>query len=575
MMKRRFIFFIIIIVMVGLLVFPEAQLINLKVVSTGVHDIASDINNVVHLVWSQRGVLYYGQIESGKIINSEIIPKSYDYKTSFIRPRLSVRPDGRSVHLSWMNARPGTELIHVWKNSNGWHREIVWEKSDDYHVSAPFAVCDLKGTVHVMAQLWRSDGSELYNKIVYWYKRAYSTSWNKGFTIWEGTKKWRDISMFVDIHGGVHAVFKSGSDPGKYIYAPNGKLLKDQKIEDIPIAPGKRANCVSFGDLYVTKNGQVHHAFMTYKRETIDYARKNSLYSSFSSYSQPSLGGIHICEEENYPNPWPSIAVASWGEVMVTWAEMPCPHKTANRIVLSIKSKNSESWKKKIITNTALIHKDSKPSITANDDGIFLVYRNNNRNLMLYTTAEIIHVNQPPVARLTYSPDNGLYPLRVTLDASGSYDPDGSIVRYLIDFGDGTSSNVKRVDNVYSKPGTYTVELKVTDNDGASSYAKGVINVFNIKPPINQKYELNSNETLFFNEYYYKITWEHNPVNDQLNAIIISYKIYRSDKGKNNFSLLDIVSSRYFTYYDRSLGREKKEYDYKIRALDSEGRLSD
>ena len=47
--------------------------------------------------------------------------------------------------------------------------------------------------------------------------------------------------------------------------------------------------------------------------------------------------------------------------------------------------------------------------------------------------------NQPPVAVLTATPQAGKAPLAVTFDASGSTDPDGTVVAWHLDFGDGTS----------------------------------------------------------------------------------------------------------------------------------------
>ena len=51
-------------------------------------------------------------------------------------------------------------------------------------------------------------------------------------------------------------------------------------------------------------------------------------------------------------------------------------------------------------------------------------------------------------------------------DASGAGDPDGTITRYLWDFGDGASSYRPVTDHVYAEPGTYNGTLKLTDNSG-------------------------------------------------------------------------------------------------------------
>ncbi|MEM3361440.1 MAG: PKD domain-containing protein [Candidatus Bathyarchaeia archaeon] len=76
---------------------------------------------------------------------------------------------------------------------------------------------------------------------------------------------------------------------------------------------------------------------------------------------------------------------------------------------------------------------------------------------------------QPPVAIFTFSP---LYPevnQAVTFDASGSCDPDGYIVSYTWNFGDGTPPVVENdpiAYHTYTSFGDYTVKLTVTDNSG-------------------------------------------------------------------------------------------------------------
>lgn len=76
-------------------------------------------------------------------------------------------------------------------------------------------------------------------------------------------------------------------------------------------------------------------------------------------------------------------------------------------------------------------------------------------------------VNQSPVAALTASPSSGGAPLLVTFDASASRDPDGNIVRYRWNFGDGSppASGVV-ASHSFDQSGSYVVTLTVIDNDG-------------------------------------------------------------------------------------------------------------
>ncbi len=76
-----------------------------------------------------------------------------------------------------------------------------------------------------------------------------------------------------------------------------------------------------------------------------------------------------------------------------------------------------------------------------------------------------------PVAVANALPPEGKAPLFVIFSASGSYDPDGKIVRYEWDFdGDGTWDFTSEVSGStssgYTTPGNYYPTLRVTDNDG-------------------------------------------------------------------------------------------------------------
>jgi PKD repeat protein len=80
-------------------------------------------------------------------------------------------------------------------------------------------------------------------------------------------------------------------------------------------------------------------------------------------------------------------------------------------------------------------------------------------------TKTIVVVNQPPEAGFTYLPKVPKAGETVSF-TDESTDPDGSIVTWKWDFGDGTTSKETNPDHVYQSPGTYTVKLKVYDEYG-------------------------------------------------------------------------------------------------------------
>ena len=71
----------------------------------------------------------------------------------------------------------------------------------------------------------------------------------------------------------------------------------------------------------------------------------------------------------------------------------------------------------------------------------------------------------PPEASFTYSPSNPVTNENITFDATRSSDPNGYIVSYNWDFGDGEIGTGNITTHAYAAVGTYTVNLTVTDDE--------------------------------------------------------------------------------------------------------------
>jgi len=113
------------------------------------------------------------------------------------------------------------------------------------------------------------------------------------------------------------------------------------------------------------------------------------------------------------------------------------------------------------ITHAALNYKptdnhDSDPD----SDGTFII-----------VLKDSIPQNQPPQASFTYS----CSVLACNFNGIGSSDSDGTIVSYEWDFGDAITGSGVTTTHPYAGEGSYTVELTVTDDDGATDTASQLV----------------------------------------------------------------------------------------------------
>jgi len=95
-------------------------------------------------------------------------------------------------------------------------------------------------------------------------------------------------------------------------------------------------------------------------------------------------------------------------------------------------------------------------------------YNGNAPDIGAFESPYIGSSNQSPVAVVSADQTSGDAPLTVQFNSDGSYDPDGSIVSYAWDFGNGDTTSEANPFHVYTAPGTYDAVLVVTDDGGAT-----------------------------------------------------------------------------------------------------------
>jgi len=87
-------------------------------------------------------------------------------------------------------------------------------------------------------------------------------------------------------------------------------------------------------------------------------------------------------------------------------------------------------------------------------------------------------VNQPPVAVID-APPGGVANQLLSFSGINSSDPDGEIKSYRWDYGDGEAAEFTfpRATHRYASPGSYTVQLTVVDNEGATGTASQMVEI--------------------------------------------------------------------------------------------------
>ena len=91
--------------------------------------------------------------------------------------------------------------------------------------------------------------------------------------------------------------------------------------------------------------------------------------------------------------------------------------------------------------------------------------------------------SRPPVAALD-GPYTSLEGSSISMSAAGSSDPDGDVITYAWNFGDGNTASGVFATHAYAQDGSYTVMLTVTDSRGLIKTATSIATVSNVAPSI-------------------------------------------------------------------------------------------
>lgn len=95
-----------------------------------------------------------------------------------------------------------------------------------------------------------------------------------------------------------------------------------------------------------------------------------------------------------------------------------------------------------------------------------------------------VYVNKSPYALFNANTYYGTKPLTVVLDASSSIDSDGYITNYTWSVSDGRTGSGSQVSFTFYEIGTYTILLKVTDNNNSVTNIQKSVTVIAPEPVV-------------------------------------------------------------------------------------------
>jgi PKD repeat protein len=173
--------------------------------------------------------------------------------------------------------------------------------------------------------------------------------------------------------------------------------------------------------------------------------------------------------------------------------------------------------------------------------------------------------NQPPVAAVSATPASGTAPLQVAFNGSGSHDPDGSIVSYAWNFGDGGTASGATATHTYTTASTYVATLIVTDNQGATGSASVTITVSGgTGDAINAPSNLSA--SVLRGTSSVNLSWSDNSNNET------GFYVERATAGSSNFGRIGQVPANVKSFLDTPGGGR---WTYRIQAFNaSSGRTS-
>ncbi len=440
-------------------------------------------DNVTGRFWkfySDGGNIKYVSTEDGQTWSASQTVRSAEYGYMFY-----VHGSNGAVHYVYSPEGPGDDVYYRKGilNSNGTITFITSEQvAVDADASQCFYACsvvtDTNGYPYLLFGNRTNPNLKTLNLV--------KSDFNNG--MWQtttGFPKQINGNPDNDLVSGVALSLPNNEIYVIYCSANNDEPPRGRLWDNSALGPLENASDYTMSSNYVFSavSDGYGHIHIVYRRATnrSDYSFRN--YTTGNWEVKDELVTSHLTKESLSSNiySWPTIC---WNpdseQVYVYWWTIE--DKSA-----WLKIRNSTTWKPRqrilrlnrgvtLVRDSALIAPQSHQNKTLIN---FLVQNVTDEKKEVWA---YLHTNISPVASFNESAEIVYTSEVIVFNAGESYDPDGMIVSYFWNFGDGTNATGAIVAHSYADNGIYTVTLTVTDDDDAVASAEATKTILN-RPP--------------------------------------------------------------------------------------------
>jgi hypothetical protein len=337
----------------------------LTVVAGTSWDIGSDNDGNLYITWLSGDTIRFAGLVDHAATGEQIAASGVS-DSKYCIPRLSVRPDGRSMSIVYVT-RDRRSLKHAWRDGDGtWHDEVIagpFAADDPIYYQAGAAGGD--GTVHAVYS--RGNTGTTVGHIYYTYKRP-GGEWVAPSTFSSEQDNADGARMVVDPDGGIHCTWMPYESHIYYCYAASGGIL------DLPGSVRvDGSGTMGNGGISVTRSGTVHLS-PHYARQI--WHTQKPAGGTFSTRISATGGPVDGDGEL-----FNAIGAAERGPVFVSWAETAGDAMSVQLAVL-----RGDTWASRTVDPEADVGGPAArnmPAIAMTDRACNLLWRHSDGHLYL------------------------------------------------------------------------------------------------------------------------------------------------------------------------------------------------